>query len=137
MKKLAAMGIGAAAALLPLFVFAQTGSVEVQDVDSEEGLFGIVKSLGNLIAVATPVVAGLAVLYFFWGLAEYVLNSGDEKKKEQGRNIMIWGTVALFIMVSVWGLVRALQDTFGLDPEQEIFIPRIAPEAGDAVNQGG
>jgi hypothetical protein len=124
---LAVGSVGAVSAALPLFAFAQFASPS-----SNVGLFGFLETLGNLIALATPVVAALAVLYFFWGLAEYVLRSGDEKKKEEGRNIMIWGVVALFVMISVWGLIRVLQETFDLDSTQQVDIPVV-----DVTNRTG
>ena len=88
------------------------------------GVEGIIADFGNIINAAIPVVLALAVLYFFWGLAQYVLNSANEDKKEEGRNIMIWGIIALFVMVSVWGLIRMLQTTFGVGGQTPI-IPEV------------
>ena len=62
-----------------------------------------------------PIVFALALLYFFWGLATYILSSGDPEKKEEGRNKMVWGIVALFVMASIWGLVNFLQDALDID----------------------
>ncbi len=72
----------------------------------------ILDEISRLIGLATPIVVALALLYFFWGLANYILNSGDDKKKDEGKRIMIWGIIALFVMVSVWGIVNVIQDTF-------------------------
>ena len=88
-------------------------------------LGGIINEIGGLIVLATPIVVALALLYFFFGLAKYILNSGDEEKKSEGRNIMIWGIIALFVMVSVWGLVRVLSDTFRIDRESQIVPPSV------------
>ena len=96
-----------------------------QTVVSSGGLFSVFKTITNVINTAIPLVLALAVLYFFWGLAQYVLNSANEDKKEEGRNIMIWGIIALFVMVSVWGLVRMLQTTFGLDTTTPITAPKV------------
>jgi len=63
-------------------------------------------SVGTLINTALPIVVGLALLGFFWGLAMFVFNANDPEKHAEGRNIMIWGVVALFVMVAVWGLVN-------------------------------
>ena len=75
----------------------------------------VLNKFGDLINIAGPIVVGLALLYFFWGLASYIFSSDDPEKKESGRNIMIWGVIALFVMVSVWGLVNVLSDTFNLE----------------------
>lgn len=63
------------------------------------------RSVGRILTVLLPIVVALALLYFFWGLAKFVLAAGDESAKEEGKTRMIWGLVALFVMVSVWGLV--------------------------------
>lgn len=87
-------------------------------------LFGILQILADLINLATPIVVALALLYFFWGLATYILNASNEEKKKDGRNIMIWGILALFIMVSVWGIINVVRDTFQLD-DNNINVPGI------------
>jgi hypothetical protein len=54
-------------------------------------------------------VSGLALIFFFWGLARLIFSAGDEKGREDGKKIMLWGIIALFIMFSVWGIVQLLQ----------------------------
>jgi len=85
----------------------------------------ILITIGDLIGIATPIVVALALLFFFYGLTKYILNAGDEEKKKDGRSIMIWGVVALFVIVSVWGLVRVIGNTFNIDREQTINVPSV------------
>lgn len=87
-------------------------------------IFGVINTLAGIINALLPVVVALALLYFFWGLAQYVLNSREEEKKKEGRNIMIWGMLALFIMVSVWGIINVVQDTFQLG-DTNIQVPGV------------
>lgn len=103
---------------MPLFVSAQ------QWVYGGTTLSNVLLTFSNLINIAIPIVLALAVLYFFWGLAQYVLNSANEEKKEEGRTIMIYGIIALFVMVSVWGLIRMLQTTFNVG-DQNPIIPGV------------
>jgi uncharacterized membrane-anchored protein len=80
-----------------------------------DGLGKVFVTIGELLGIITPVIVGLALLGFFWGLAMYVLNfSGDDKDKKKGRDMMVYGTLVLFVMVSVWGIVQILQDTFDI-----------------------
>ncbi len=67
----------------------------------------------DLAETAIPVVASLALLAFFWGLAKFVMQAGDEKKVTEGKSLMIWGTIALFVMVSVWGILRFASNDLG------------------------
>jgi len=77
----------------------------------------LLSSIGKLVSMALPIVAGLALLAFFWGLAKYIFAADDEKKKGDGKRLMIMGVIALAVMVSVWGLVRFLGTAFGIDQE--------------------
>jgi hypothetical protein len=104
--------IGSALLLTPAIALAQT-------------LDSILSRIGGLINAATPIVVALALLYFFWGLATYILSAGNDEKKSEGRNIMIWGVIALFVMVSVWGLVAIIAQLFGITPGGTIGIPFI------------
>ncbi len=108
-KKITISGI---VAFAPLLAFAQT-------------LGSIADIFGNLVAVITPIIVALALLFFFWGLAKYILNAGDETAKAEGRNIMIWGIIALFVMVSVWGLVQVLNNTFGVSQTATVTPPSV------------
>lgn len=92
-------------------------------------LFGVLDVFGDLINLATPIVVALALLYFFWGLAQYILNSSDDKKQKEGKNIMIWGIIALFVMVSVWGIINVVRDTFNLD-DNTIDVPIVDIQGG-------
>jgi len=75
-------------------------------------LFSVLGNISDLIRFATPIVVGLALLGFFWGLAVFIFSAGNAKKQAQGRSIMIWGILALFIMLSVFGIIGTLQSTF-------------------------
>ncbi len=65
---------------------------------------------GSLI----PLVFSLAVVVFLWGVVQFVINPENEDKKKKGKDIMIWGIIGLFVMISVWGLVAILGNTFGV-----------------------
>ncbi|MHB0978118.1 MAG: hypothetical protein ACYC1K_01795 [Minisyncoccota bacterium] len=88
--------IVSALAFTPMFVFAQGNLSNVGT---------LLDGLKRLVGVATPLVMGIALLGFFWGLAMYIFNSADEDKRKEGKHIMLWGIIALFVMVAVWGLV--------------------------------
>ena len=68
-----------------------------------------------------PLIFSLAVAMFVWVVVQFVINSNEEVKKEKGRQFMVWGIIALAVMVSVWGLVRVLGNTFGI----EYAIPQV------------
>lgn len=86
-------------------------------------------SIGELIGVLTPIIVALALMAFFWGLAMYVLNfSGEDKDKKKGRDMMVYGLLVLFVMVSVWGIVNILQSTFDINPNNQTLTDTKIPK---------
>ncbi len=67
----------------------------------------------DLINTASPVLGGLAILVFFWGLAKFIHNAGDAKNHEDGENLMIYGVIAFFVMFALWGIIRFAQSSLG------------------------
>lgn len=84
----------------------------------------------QLVNTALPVLVGLAVLVFFWGLVQYVFSlggEGDEKKQKSGRTLMVWGIIAFFVMLSLFGIIRIAQQTFRFENpgSQQPNVPQI------------
>ena len=61
----------------------------------------------------------LAIVVFFWGLIKYLVNAGEEKA--EGLQIMFYGVVAIFVMVSIWGIIKLLQSTFQVSSTSPII----------------
>jgi hypothetical protein len=91
------------------------------------GVKTLVGSIGEIVGSLIPIVFALALLYFFWGVGKYILAAGDEGAKEQGKNIMIGGIIALFVMTFVWGLVKFVGDALDIDQ----VSTQVAPGIGD------
>ncbi len=90
------------------------------------GLVNIINTFGTIINSLVPIAAALALLAFFWGLAMYLFNfSGEDKDKKKGRDLMIYGILALFIMVSVWGIAQLLQSSLGISNTTQLPAPSI------------
>lgn len=70
----------------------------------------------SLIAMLIPTVFALALLFFIWGLAQFIwaAGQGNEDKIKAGKQLMFWGVIALFVMVSIWGIVEVLGRDFGV-----------------------
>lgn len=83
----------------------------------------------TFLNAAIGLMITLAIVVFFWGLILYLWNV-DEKKAE-GLQIMLWGVIAIFVMVSIWGIVRLLQSTFQVTSTQPV-IPQ-----GIQINTSG
>ncbi|OGG52000.1 hypothetical protein A3C18_04170 [Candidatus Kaiserbacteria bacterium RIFCSPHIGHO2_02_FULL_54_11b] len=70
----------------------------------------------------------VAIVVFFWGLIKYLMVAGEEKS--EGLQIMFYGVIAIFVMVSIWGIIRLLQSTFKVTSTDPV-IPK-----GIQINTG-
>jgi heme/copper-type cytochrome/quinol oxidase subunit 2 len=97
-----------------LFAFAQLGNVE-----------NIVQSIGNLVNLATPIVVGLALLAFFWGLVKFIFSADDEEARKGAKSLMIWSVVALFVMVSIVGIINFIGNAVGVNQGGSLPVPTV------------
>lgn len=103
------------------FLFLALGPLPALAVTNFASLIDLVDKYARAIL---PLLVTLAVVVFFWGVVKYILNGGDEKARIEGRSFMIWGVVAVFVMLTFFGLVAFLQKTFDLaDPTTPIQGP--------------
>ena len=90
---------------IPTLVFAQSAG-------NAKNLSEVLDRVSNLMGSLLPVLVSLGVLYFVWGVVQYVIGD-DEEAKSKGKNRIIYGLIGLAVIVSVWGLVNILADTLG------------------------
>jgi len=92
---------------------------------SAAGVGDIIDAASGIVSeVLIPLAFALALFYFFWGVAKYIRTSaGDEKGAEEGKRIMIWGIVGLFVAFSIWGIITFIQSELGIPEVQNPAIP--------------
>lgn len=101
---------------VPLFANAQTAN-----------LTSTIMMISTVISLLIPVAISLALLFFIWGLVIFIKNSGEEEALEEGKRKMIWGIIALFVIIAVWGLVWFIAHSVGINPEENapnVYVPR-------------
>ncbi|HVW83004.1 MAG TPA: hypothetical protein VHC68_03645 [Candidatus Paceibacterota bacterium] len=70
--------------------------------------------LGLVNTVAAPAIVTLAFIVFLWGVVNYFfLNGGNEDKRVEGRQFMIWGILGMVLLFGVWGVVNLIVATLG------------------------
>jgi|GEM_PF-572924 len=110
-------------AFLPALVFAQK-------ITTFEGL---VNKFITIIKYVIPLIFAIALVAFLWGVFQYFFSGAE--KKEEAKDFLLYGIIGLFIMVSVWGLVRILTGTFLLENAQP-SLPTLGT-GGSSGSAGG
>lgn len=90
-------------ALLPFVALAQSGTQVVT----------ILTQILTILNIVVPIVLGLGIIYFIYGVISYV-TAKDEEKKKEARGIMIYGIIGIFVIASIWGLVALIANFTGV-----------------------
>ncbi|MDE2172897.1 MAG: hypothetical protein KGJ33_03060 [Patescibacteria group bacterium] len=92
---------------LPAVAFAQVNAGPIVDANT---LAARLIALGNLF---TYILITIAVLYIIWHIVIYLIKGGsDEETRKKAGSSILWGIIGLFLILSVWGLVNILANTF-------------------------
>lgn len=85
-------------------------------------LFDLAEDILNRLV---PIFIAAAVVILLVAIVNYIRAGEDEEKRGKAKNLMIYGIIGLFVMVSVWGLVNILGGTFNLD--EDVPNPDLLP----------
>ncbi len=104
-----------------------------QVTTSSAGSCGNIKDFASFVncirdGIIQPLIYllfALAIVYFLYGVLQYIRKGGDEDSQREARSMMIFGIIAIAVMVSVWGLVNFLTNSFKLDNASPI-VPKIS-----------
>lgn len=97
--------IATIATFLPAIAFAQP----ITDVNS------LTNKLTNIGNVFIQVLIAFAVIWIIYNIVRYIVKSDAPEERALIGKSILWSIVALFVMLSIWGLVRILTNTFRTD----------------------
>ncbi len=73
---------------------------------------GLLDALNGLMNAIVPFLVGLGVFVVIYGVFGYIAHSAEEEKRAEARQFILWGVIFIFLMLSIWGLVNILVNTF-------------------------
>lgn len=74
-------------------------------------LKGINRLILNPIIILAFVVA---FLVFSWGIFQFIFSQTADISRAEGKRKIFWGLFGMFIMFSVYGLIRLILSTLGI-----------------------
>lgn len=90
--------------------------------------------------ILVPVLFAVAFIVFLYGIARsYIFSRGDVEEVKKGHTLILWGLIAFAVMISVWGLVNVVANTFGLGgyyaPQTPVSYPTSVSTYGGQQSQ--
>jgi hypothetical protein len=66
--------------------------------------------LSNLaVVILNPLIRlmfAVAVVYFLWGVVQYIRSAGSEDGRQKGAKHILWGLIGLVIMMGVYSILQ-------------------------------
>jgi len=84
----------------PVLVLAQGGGIT--------SLQSLLNFAMSYITILTRIVVVLGTIFFFWGMALFILHA-EEEDKEEDKKKMFWGLIVITVMFAIWGIIKFLQ----------------------------
>lgn len=133
-------GISATLLGFPFLAFSQFTGGTVACDSNGSGLLGsdfscTIYRIIDIISLLNPILFALSFLVFFWGVSKFILNSGSSIEVTKGKNYMIWGVVALFILISIQTIISII--VTDLDFGNGRVIPLIPTQQSSSQNTNG
>lgn len=94
--------------------------------------------INSLLDIVIPFIVGLAIFVILWGIFNYIAHSAEEEKRAEARQFVLWGIIGVFFMLSIWGFVNILLNSFNLDKTIDPGdIPKVPMIGGDTTGDTG
>ena len=77
-------------------------------IDEINRILVLLDNISSIIDILIAIAVSLVFLYFFWKVGQFIL-AGDATYEKLKREI-IWSVIAIFLLVSIWGIINLLQN---------------------------
>ncbi len=66
----------------------------------------------NILSLIIPLIFSLALLFITWKIIDaWVLNAGESRKIDEGKQYAFWGVLVLVVMSSIWAILQILRSS--------------------------
>lgn len=90
-------------------------SIDTTPRSNTSQLTDLIQSASKIVSMLVPTMIALGVLAFFWYLVQFIWKGADDPKKHaDGMKGMGYSILAIFVMVSIWGIIAFIGTTVGI-----------------------
>ncbi len=72
----------------------------------------ILQRISGIVNFSIPILGSVAFAIFLWGIVKFIYSGGDEEKRKDAKNYIIYGLIGMFVLVALWGILGIVLSTF-------------------------
>ena len=115
-------GVGFALGQININVNTQTAS---QGQVNGSSLLSLLALAQTIVSRLVPFAIGFAVLAFFFFLIKLIMKGDDPKGRDESMKGMAMSILALFLMVSIWGVIGFFGSIVGIGQGGNVPVPGV------------
>ncbi len=69
----------------------------------------------QIISPLIGLIFAAGFVLFLYGVFKFLAGADNESDRSTGKQHMVWGIIGMFIMISVFGIMSMIINTFGID----------------------
>ncbi len=71
-----------------------------------------------------PLIFAVAFIVLLYGIARYMIaGAANVESRKTGRDVIIYSIIGFAIMISIWGLINLVKNSFGLESNSRPCLP--------------
>ena len=74
----------------------------------------LIQQLTGLVNVTIGIATMIALFFVFWGIFQAFGNAENVDKRADARKTLVWSLIALFVIVSLGGIIAVFTSSFPL-----------------------
>lgn len=98
----------------------------------------IAKIIGFINDVLVPLVFAVAFIFFLYGVARYlIVGAANAESRKKAGEIILYSVIGFALMLSIWGIVNLVTNTFGFSSQGRPCLPTYGKDANCGGVSGG
>ncbi|MFA6295335.1 MAG: hypothetical protein WC666_02845 [Candidatus Paceibacterota bacterium] len=65
----------------------------------------------NLVYPVIELMFAVALVLFVYGIIQMIIHGTDPTSRKKGQDMILYGSIGMFIMVSAWGIIYLVSNT--------------------------
>lgn len=103
----------------------QQGQVQRQSQTADLSFItNLLAQAGGIISLLPRLLLGVAVVLFFWYLIKYFITEAPDEKGSAVKR-MGYSLAAIFVMVTLWGIIAFFGNAIGINPNVQVNAPQL------------
>ena len=88
------------------------GIASAQVLAPVQNINDVATKFTQILNTLTVLLISLAVVWIIINVVMYLVAGGDAEKRKEGGKRILYGIIGLFVIISIWGLVSILRNSF-------------------------